>query len=48
MAEESSVRHLRVVRPARRVEVVEGDADREAYWARLEELRAERQRLRAG
>ena len=48
MAENSSVRHLRVVRAARRGEVVTAEADREAYWARLEELRAERRRLRAG
>lgn len=53
MAEERTARHLRVVRAARRVDLVAGDdaaaeADREAYWTRLEALRAERQRLRAG
>jgi hypothetical protein len=55
MADNGTVRHLRVVRAARRAEVVDDidieaghDADRAAYWARLEALRAERQRLRAG
>ena len=48
MAEQSKVRHLRAVGTAPRAEVVGDDADREAYWARLEQLRVERQRLRAG
>lgn len=48
MAEQSKVRHLRAVATAPRAEVVGDDADREAYWARLEQLRVERQRLRAG
>lgn len=51
MADNDTVRHLRVVRADRRVEVVDDtdtDAGRAAYWARLEALRAERQRLRAG
>ncbi|CAN7290581.1 hypothetical protein [Knoellia sp. LjRoot47] len=48
MADDGTVRHLRVVRAARPVEVVGDDLDREAYWARLEQLRAERERLRAG
>lgn len=47
MAEKSSARHLTVVRAARRVEDG-GEADRAAYWARVQALRAERERLRAG
>ena len=55
MAEESTTRRLRVVREARPVDIaidvaaeVAGDLEREDYWARLEELRAERARLLAG
>lgn len=51
MAEESTTRRLRVVREARPVDVVAevaADLEREAYWARLEALRAERARLLAG
>ena len=54
MAEESTTRRLRVVREARPVDVVAevtevaDDLEREAYWARLETLRAERARLLAG
>lgn len=48
MAEQSKVRHLTAVGTAPRAEVLGNDADREAYWARLEQLRIERQRLRAG
>lgn len=51
MAEQSTTRHLRVARAATaRVERGTGvdERDRAAYWARLQALRAERQRLRAG
>lgn len=54
MAEESTARHLRVVRAAARavevgaVEVGADESTREAYWAQVRTLRAERQRLRAG
>ncbi|MDT0212889.1 hypothetical protein Q9R29_03225 [Rothia sp. ARF10] len=51
MAEESTTRRLRVVRETRPDDVVTevpADLEREDYWARLEELRAERARLLAG
>lgn len=52
--DDSTRRHLRVVGEPRRADVVDeavgvgAGADRAAYWARLQALRAERQRLRAG
>lgn len=51
MAEESTTRRLRVVAEASAPDLVPevgADVEREAYWARLEELRAERARLLAG
>ncbi|KGN41716.1 hypothetical protein [Knoellia aerolata] len=49
MAEQSTTRHLRVVGAATRPAGARGDETaREAYWARLRALRAERERLRAG
>lgn len=55
MAEESTTRRLRVVREERAVAPdvdvtveVAGDLEREAYWVRLQALRAERARLLAG
>ncbi|WP_404385631.1 hypothetical protein LL946_05625 [Knoellia locipacati] len=48
MAEDMTARRLRVVRAARRATDADEPADRAAYWARMQTLRAERQRLRAG
>lgn len=51
MAEQSTPRHLRVVRdPAPQLErgSDRDEPDRAAYWARLQALRDERQRLRVG
>ena len=55
MAEESTTRRLRVVRERGDVDVtaetpasVADDLARDAYWARLGELRTERARLLAG
>ena len=49
MTEESTTRHLRVVRAAARpADVGDEEPTREAYWARVRALRAERDRLRAG
>lgn len=49
MAEQSTTRHLRVVRAAAPpVRTGADESDRAAYWARVQALRAERQRLRAG
>lgn len=47
MKDERTAPRLRVVRTDRRAEVSD-DPGRAAYWARVQELRAERQRLRAG
>jgi hypothetical protein len=46
MAQEQRRSHLRVVPTAS--PAAGRDAAREAYWARLQALRAERDRLRAG
>ncbi|MFW5471342.1 hypothetical protein ACOCJ4_15005 [Knoellia sp. CPCC 206435] len=49
MAEESTTRHLRVVPAAARpADVGAEEPTREAYWARVRALRAERDRVRAG
>ena len=47
MTEQRRPSHLRVVRSARAAEVVE-DSTRAAYWAKVQQLRDERSRLRAG
>ncbi|KGN34391.1 hypothetical protein N802_12345 [Knoellia sinensis KCTC 19936] len=45
MSDKTGSRHLRVVRDAK---AAAAEAERVAYWARLQALRAERERLRAG
>jgi hypothetical protein len=47
MAEKPSS-HLRVVDSARNVVVAAPEDSRSAYWAKVQALRDERQRLRAG
>jgi hypothetical protein len=47
MTEQRRPSHLRVVRSTRTPEVVE-DSTRAAYWAKVQQLRDERSRLRAG